>query len=46
MENGIASLSADTLDEGQVEVGLTGWEGFVGATVVLNPDAVAVHYRT
>jgi hypothetical protein len=31
------------LDEGQVEVGLTGWEGFVGASVILNPDAVAVH---
>jgi CRP-like cAMP-binding protein len=43
MENGIASLAADTLDEGQVEVGLTGWEGFVGASVVLNPDAFAVH---
>ena len=43
IENGITSLSADTLDEGQVEVGLTGWEGFVGATVVLNPNAVAVH---
>jgi hypothetical protein len=39
IENGIASLAADTLDEGQVEVGLTGWEGFVGASVVLNPDA-------
>ena len=43
IENGIASLSADTLDEGQVEVGLTGWEGFVGASVILNPDADAVH---
>jgi CRP-like cAMP-binding protein len=43
IENGIASLSADTLDSGQVEVGLTGWEGFVGASVILNPDAVAVH---
>jgi CRP-like cAMP-binding protein len=43
IENGITSLSSDTLDEGQVEVGLTGWEGFVGATVVLNPNAVAVH---
>jgi len=43
MESGIASLSADTLDEGQVEVGLTGREGFVGASVVLNPNAFAVH---
>jgi CRP-like cAMP-binding protein len=43
IENGIASLSADTLDEGQVEVGLTGWEGFVGASVILNPDALSVH---
>ena len=32
VESGIASLSADTLDEGQVEVGLTGWDGFVGAS--------------
>ena len=43
VESGIASLSADTLDEGQVEVGLTGWDGFVGASAVLNPDAIAVH---
>lgn len=43
MEQGIASLSADTFDHGQVEVGLTGWEGMVGASVLLNPNAAAVH---
>jgi CRP-like cAMP-binding protein len=43
IESGIASLSADTLDEGEVEVGLTGREGFVGASVVLDPNAFAVH---
>jgi len=43
LESGIASLTADTLDHGQVEVGLTGREGFVGTSVVLNRNAVAVH---
>ena len=43
MEAGLASLTADTLDNGAVEVGLTGWEGLVGATVLLNPEARAVH---
>ncbi len=43
MEDGLASLTADTLDNGAVEVGLTGWEGLVGATVLLNPEARAVH---
>ncbi len=43
MEHGLASLTADTMDTGQVEVGLTGWEGLVGASVLLNPEAIAVH---
>ncbi len=43
MVNGVASLTAETSDNGQVEVGLTGREGFVGASVVLNRNAVAVH---
>ncbi len=43
VEYGLASLTADTRDNGQVEVGLTGWEGMVGASVLLNPAATAVH---
>jgi CRP-like cAMP-binding protein len=43
MENGVASLTADTSDGAQVEVGLTGREGFVGMSVVLNPTATAKH---
>jgi CRP-like cAMP-binding protein len=43
MESGVASLTANTSDGAQVEVGLTGREGFVGASVVLNPTATAVH---
>lgn len=43
MEEGVASLTADTMDSGAVEVGLTGWEGLVGAAVLLNPEAFAVH---
>jgi CRP-like cAMP-binding protein len=43
MEAGIASLTADTVDDGHVEVGLTGREGFVGCSVLLNPQAIAFH---
>jgi CRP-like cAMP-binding protein len=43
IEAGLASLTADTADEGQVEVGLTGWEGMVGISAILNPDATAAH---
>lgn len=41
-ETGVASLTAGTLD-GDVEVGLTGREGFVGAAILLDPGAVALH---
>ena len=41
-EAGLASLTAGTMD-GDVEVGLTGREGLVGAAVLLDPEAVAVH---
>jgi CRP-like cAMP-binding protein len=43
MEEGIASLTADTMDYGAVEVGLTGREGLVGPLVLLNPEALAIH---
>ena len=43
MEEGICSLTADTSDGGHVEVGVTGREGFVGVTAILNPEAIAVH---
>lgn len=42
-ESGVVSLTADTKDNGLVEVGMTGREGMVGASVILNPDAIAVH---
>ena len=41
MEQGVASLTADTEDNGAVEVGMTGREGMVGISVLLNPDAMA-----
>ena len=41
-EAGLVSLTAGTPD-GDVEVGLTGREGLVGAAVLLDPEAVAVH---
>ena len=43
VERGVVSLTADTGDNGLVEVGMTGREGLVGASVILNPDAIAVH---
>jgi CRP-like cAMP-binding protein len=42
-EAGLASLTADTRDGGgAVEVGMTGREGLVGTSVLLDPEAVAV----
>jgi CRP-like cAMP-binding protein len=43
MEEGVASLTADTMDNGAVEVGLIGWEGLVGVSVLLDPKAVAIN---
>jgi hypothetical protein len=43
VEKGVVSLTADTHDHGQVEVGLTGREGLVGASVILNPKSYSVH---
>jgi len=43
VEKGVVSLTADTHDHGQVEVGLTGREGLVGASAILNPKSYSVH---
>jgi CRP-like cAMP-binding protein len=43
LEAGLISLTADTRDNGQVEVGMTGREGFVGLAAILSPDPVGVH---
>jgi CRP-like cAMP-binding protein len=43
VEKGVVSLAADTHDHGQVEVGLTGREGLVGASAILNPKPYSVH---
>ena len=43
VEKGVVSLAADTHDNGQVEVGLTGREGLVGASAILNPKPYSVH---
>jgi CRP-like cAMP-binding protein len=43
VEAGVVSLSADTHDQGQVEVGLLGREGFVGASVMLSAEPWSVH---
>jgi CRP-like cAMP-binding protein len=42
-ENGVVSLAADTHDDGRVEVGLLGREGFVGSSVMLNAEPWSVH---
>ena len=43
VENGLVSLTADTGDNGLVEVGMTGRDGLVGTPVLLNAQALAVH---
>lgn len=43
VEEGLVSLTADTRDNGMVEVGMTGRDGLVGTPVLLNPDVIAVH---
>jgi len=43
LESGLASLTADTGDNGLVEVGMTGREGFVGLSVLLHPEPISVH---
>jgi len=42
-ESGLISLTADTSDNGQVEVGMTGRDGFVGLAALLNPVPISVH---
>jgi CRP-like cAMP-binding protein len=43
VEEGMVSLTADTFDEGRVEVGLIGREGFVGSSAALNDEPFAMH---
>ncbi len=43
VDEGIVSLTADTHDNVRVEVGLTGREGLVGGSVVLNPEPYSAH---
>jgi CRP-like cAMP-binding protein len=43
VEEGVVSLTADTFDEGRVEVGLIGREGFVGSSAALNDEPFAMH---
>lgn len=44
LESGVASLMAETADGAQVEVGMTGREGFVGVSAFLSPGGCAVHH--
>ena len=43
LESGLVSLTANTGDNGQVEVGMTGREGFIGLAAVLSPAPVSTH---
>jgi CRP-like cAMP-binding protein len=43
IESGLISLTANTGDSGQVEVGMTGREGFVGLAALLNPTPYSIH---
>ncbi len=43
VESGLISLTANTNDGGQVEVGMTGREGFVGLAALLSPTPASVH---
>jgi CRP-like cAMP-binding protein len=43
VEEGVVSLTASADGDDHVEVGLTGREGFVGASVILNVKPIAVH---
>ena len=43
LDSGLISIAADTCDNGLVEVGLTGREGFIGVPALLNPQAIAAH---
>lgn len=43
MEEGLTSITAGTGDDEEVEVGITGREGFVGISALLMPEATAIH---
>ena len=46
LESGIASQTADTGDEGRVQVGMTGREGLVGVMSLLNANALCAQHTT
>jgi CRP-like cAMP-binding protein len=43
VEDGLVSLTANTGDNGLVEVGMTGREGLVGTAALLSPHSHAIH---
>lgn len=43
LEDGLVCLVANTGDNGRVEVGMTGRDGLIGGSVLLNPAAIALH---
>ena len=43
VEEGVVSLAADMLDNGRVEVGLTGHEGLVGVSAVLSSEPYSAY---
>jgi CRP-like cAMP-binding protein len=43
IESGLISVTADTQDNGLVEVGMIGREGFTGGQVLLYPNGLAIH---
>ena len=46
IQEGVVSLTADTGDNGSVEVGMTGRDGLAGASALLDPDAVSSYRAT
>lgn len=42
-ESGLVSVTADTHDNGLVEVGVIGGEGFTGSQILLDPGATSAH---
>ena len=43
VDSGLVSVTADTQDHGQVEIGMIGREGFTGGQMLLYPNGLAIH---